>query len=111
MTDEPLLRTVTDLSEEELHNLMSVSKDWQYLVYRGGGVARKSDLEDWLTEHYQIDRYTGHIIGNHLTETFNPAATWSEGRPAPKLSDYPDLWEKYHSVIGALEILEQGDVA
>jgi len=89
------LRNTYDLSEDEYLCLLAAAKDWQYLVYHNGDIARKSDLEDWLTAHYQVDRYTGHMIGNRLTETFNPAAPWAEGRPEPVLSDYPDLWEKY----------------
>lgn len=82
------------MSDEEYQFLIDRAKDWEYLVYHNNGNACKSDLEDWLTLHFGIDRGTGHTIANLLTETFN-IREWQEKRPVPKLSDYPDLQGQY----------------
>lgn len=69
---EVILRDSCDLSEAEYLAIIEVSKIWQYKTYHSGGVCTKSDLEDWLTKHFGITRYTGHIIANKLTETYDP---------------------------------------
>ena len=71
-------------------------------IDEGGGVANKSSLEDWLTANYGVDRYTGHVIGNRLEQIFNPAQ-WKEGRAEPKLSDYPDLEQRFGQAAAAQE--------
>lgn len=68
---EELLDT-RDLSDAEYLALIEVAKLWQFKTFRVGGICRKSDMEAWLTEHYHLSNYTGHIIANKLTETFNP---------------------------------------
>lgn len=83
-------RAITDLSDDEYKTILDEAKDWSYLVFNNGGMGRKSDMEDWLTARYNIDRSAGHTISNGLEQTNNPRF-WREGRPEPKLSDYPGL--------------------
>jgi hypothetical protein len=68
---EGLLDT-QDLSDSEYLALIEVAKLWQFKTFRAGGICRKSDMEAWLTEHYHLSSYAGHVIANRLTETFNP---------------------------------------
>jgi hypothetical protein len=92
--EAPRLKTGRDITEEEYLNLIRVAQDWQYLVYHNGGMARKSDLEDYLTEHFGIDRDLGHTVGNRLEQTFNPS-TFDVDRPRPRIEDYPDILGRY----------------
>lgn len=90
----PKLKSGRDITEEEYLHLIRVAQDWQYLVYHNGGMARKSDLEDYLTERFGIDRDLGHTIGNRLEQTFNPS-TFDVDRPKPRIEDYPDIPGRY----------------
>ena len=90
----------TKLTEERFVEILRAAVDWQYLICKSGGMARKSDCEEWLAHRYGIDLYTGHQIMNMITEgpryfcCGSDATEWSEWnahRPAPNPEDYPDI--------------------
>lgn len=90
----------TSLSEEQFNEILQAAIDWQYLIVKSGGMARKSDCEAWLTARFGIDAYTGRQITNTITSgpryflCGSDGTEWLEynaGRPAPKPEDYKDI--------------------
>lgn len=88
------------LTQEQYQEIRRAAIDWQYLVVQVGGMARKSDCENWLIPCYGIDRYTAHSILNDITDGprhFYCSASgvtwdeWNARRPAPRREDYPDI--------------------
>lgn len=90
----------TNLTEEKFNEILQAAIDWQYLIVKSGGMARKSDCEAWLTRRYGIDNYTGRQITNTITEVpryfvcGRDGTEWIEynaKRPAPNPEDYQDI--------------------
>lgn len=90
----------TTLSEEQYNKILQAAVDWQYLVVKAGGMARKSDCEAWLMPRFSIDHYTARQITNTITGgpryflCGSGGVEWQEwvaGRPAPNAEDYPDI--------------------
>lgn len=91
---------LSDLAAEKFEAMKEAYIDWQYLVVQGGGIARKSDGEAWLTARYGIDEYRARQITNQVTEGpryFMVSRegvewhSWTAGRPAPTREQYPEI--------------------
>lgn len=89
-----------NMTEEKFNEIMQAAIDWQYLVVKAGGMARKSDCENWLMGRYPIDHYMARKITNAITEGpvyFHCGSDgtqwngWVAMRSAPKAEDYPDI--------------------
>jgi endogenous inhibitor of DNA gyrase (YacG/DUF329 family) len=95
--DEIVVKDPNRLTEEDYEKIKNAAIDWQYLVAIGGGMARKSDCEAWLTQRFGIDGYTGRTITNAITEgpinfyCGSEGTEWVLSRPAPRIEDYPDI--------------------
>lgn len=88
------------MTEERYNQIKRAAVDWQYLVAKAGGMARKSDCEAWLMPRFNIDHYTARQITNDITSgpvyfwCGREGTVWNEfvaRRPAPKPEDYPDI--------------------
>lgn len=86
--------------EQKYEQMKQAAIDWQYLVVLSGGIARKSDCEDWMMKRYGIDEYQARQITNQITDgpryftTSRDGVQWHEWtahRPAPTLHQYPDI--------------------
>jgi len=88
------------LTESRWNEILQAAVDWQYLVVKAGGMARKSDCESWLIKRYSIEAYTARQITNTITSgpiyfyCGRDGTQWqtlTAGRPAPRAEDYPDI--------------------
>lgn len=82
-------RTLQGMSDTEYQSLVNAAVDWQYLTVKAGGMARKSDLDAWLTSQYGLDQAAAHTISN-AAETADRQfmigrneVTWLGKRPEP----------------------------
>lgn len=87
-------------SLEEFQNQKMAAVDWQYLVVKSGGMARKSELDAWLMRRYDIDAFSARNISNAIDVEHcwridaENHVSWDRtvaGRPEPRFIDYPDL--------------------
>ena len=88
------------LSDEQWNEILQAAIDWQYLIVLNGGMARKSDCDEWLMQRYGIVSCTAREITNTITSgpryfiCSNGGVEWMKhnaGRAAPKAEDYPDI--------------------
>jgi len=92
-------RDTRDLTDDEYLAMRQAAVDWQYLVIKAGGMARKSNLDAWLRRRYHLTEYAAHTISNSVDverhyETRTEGVVWlaeNAGRPAPTFADYPEL--------------------
>ena len=81
-------------------DLIQLAIDWQYLTIKAGGMARKSDCEDWLMKRTPgLTRGDAHEITNAIEGgarcyTCCPSGVeWhaeNAGREEPRAETYPD---------------------
>ena len=81
--------------------LCEIATDVRFLIVKGGGMATKSAIEDYLMARFGITRDVPHEVTNSLeSRNVHPMSIsdgqiyWDSGaaqRPEPKASDYPDL--------------------
>ncbi len=94
-------REMTGISDAEFSAIWNAAIDWQYLVIQAGGIARKSDLDAWLQNRFNLTLAAAHSISNYveskaLYQIRSGNIAWladAAGRPAPERSQYPDLDE------------------
>ncbi len=75
--------------------MIEEAEDWKYLIVKAGGMARKSDLDDWLMARHGLTRGEAHDIANHveyinrqLWRTSYGSVAWALSRPEPTREDY-----------------------
>ena len=86
---------------ENRDEILNAAEDWRYLIVQAGGMARKSDLDEWLMHRFNLTAYEARQCSNdceyrHLQyfSILNDGVLWNErkaGRPAPTLEQYGGL--------------------
>jgi len=56
------------------------AEDWKYLIVKRGGMARKSDLDDWLMARHGITQSEAHDIANEVE--YRNRRLWRSGYSA-----------------------------
>jgi hypothetical protein len=89
------------MNTANLDEIKKVAVDVQFLIVKGGGMATKSVVEDYLMPRFGIDRCLAHEVMNDLErENVRPFVAsdgdvyWNQFqmmRSEPKASDYSDL--------------------
>ena len=90
---------VNRMSLDEYQGIERAAMDWKYLTVAGGGMARKSDLDEYLMAQFNLTQMAAREVTNSLDRydhfrTGEGGVFWNEveaGRPAPKWEDHPEL--------------------
>jgi len=106
IADEPTISPAIDPDRavEQWRDRVHLAEEWQYLVVKGGGVARKSDMDAMLMQRFGIDATDARRISNRVTQGLRGerlpwvspygdggAVRWQADRPEPTLEQFPDL--------------------
>ena len=97
-------RELTQISDAEFAVITNAAIDWQFLTAKGGGMARKSELDAWLMQRFCLTMGAAHEVSNFIESRRAFSAdrdrlywhTDETGRPEPQFEDYPDLAARFH---------------